>query len=469
MGIQNFKFFLEQLAKLQNSSHIICAWNNIVPHYSINDRKIGFYVDSISVLFRHLQNLVNSKEEGTDDEITDDDYKKVAIEGVLSMNRYIPDDFLTNISKFYIASDSVAPLGKLYTQNKRKQQASKIIPATVRKKATQQFYQEILHLKRVCDYTFDVQFDIDGFGEGEWKCLRNLYYDMEATMVDQAFILGNDSDIMLGAFLINHGNQDIHCIKMNLSKNVDEAILQSSLYNWKSNQPMFKLLYFFMFCLTGNDYIPPILSGTDNQYFTWMNIIVNIENNLLYPKIQQYVKPLAEYIFNYNKTIMEEKILVKSLTFIITFNAVVLSNIPYKKDVDKKFYTEWFEFERNIDHSTELVDSKRQDLIISLENGQFPSHLSAFESFTTSSLWYLCYCTYFLKKNVVSEVDMLDTLPQFKFKYNDKRILNRFEIKGGMLRQDLYENLYERLYYCYFVIERLIKVEELVEESTKND
>lgn len=454
MGIQNFKFFFESLNRLNcGNDSLILNWNAFNSN-TIGEHKIGLYLDSISVLFHHLQFVVNTKEDKEDDEFTDDDFKRIAIEGVKSMLRYIPENVLSCVTKFYISSDSVAPLGKLYTQNKRKQQTSKVIPVNAKMKATTQFCEEILILKQSRGYNFDVHYNHNEFGEGEWKCLRVLYNDLKEHNIDKTFILGNDSDIMLGAFLINNGHQDIYCVKMNLGKNVNENSdsIQSSLYKWKTNESMFKLLYFFMFCLTGNDYIPPILSGTDNQYSTWLDIIYNIRNNVLFPNFKKYVQPLANFIFD-NHSVLNDKELITSLTFIITYNAIVLSNIMYKQDIETKFISAWNKLEQS---SSDYLNEKRNIFMLAKENGQLPDHILAFENFITSSLWYLCYCTYFMKCNVVSINNDLNTIPQFNFQYNDTRIQKRFEINGAKLRQDLYNNIKTRLYNCYFIIEGLI-------------
>jgi hypothetical protein len=328
-------------------------------------------------------------------------------------------------------------------------------------RATIQFYNEILEMKNSRNYSFDIHFDDQGFGEGEWKCLRHIYSDLKNQIVHKTFILGNDSDIMLGSFLMNSGEQEIYCIKMNLSRSIDEndmSTVRSCLYDWKTKQPMFKLLYFFMFCLTGNDYIPPILSGTNNQYATWSNILFNIEQDCkLYPKIQKYVKPLAEYVFtNDNKAneMTKEELLLSS-TFVINFNAIVLSNISYKRDVVSKFLTVWNSFEYSIKHDSTFIDEKRICFTESNENGHLSDYLLAFGDFIRSSFWYLSYCTYFTKCTVVSEKNDLNTIPQFIFKFNDTRIMNRYEIKSTILRTKLYENMENSLYYCYFALESL--------------
>lgn len=343
------------------------------------------------------------------------------------------DDFAVfdSFRKIFIAHDNRAPLAKARVQEKRRRNKC-VVPKELRDAVADEFYVAVSNYRdEKCDESAltrtDVVYDKTlTVGEGEWKCIREIWKDITAGNTEACYVLANDFDVVVGAYCLPTTPIDVNVIwKRRAMENF--CHFYSKLIHWSTDDAVEKLLTVLFLNVYGNDYVPGLITTTSN-YTTVRGTIARTKKLLSFHRCEDLYASLdkiGRYVFdakddNATGTDVDIEEWVTTITFAVIFVGDFLLNVVFNKRktiVESVFFEKWAEFLRNKDEIEEEENESRR-------------------CFVTMSLWYLCYCTSAFKrvdrgtpnvdeKQSIDEDDCVETfeaLPmRTPFKFNDER------------------------------------------------
>lgn len=330
--------------------------------------------------------------------------------------KFLPheDDFhvLKNVKKIFIAHDNRAPVAKARIQEKRRQNRI-AVPKDVRDAVADQFYLAVLDYKELLGFQFDVVYDkTQTIGEGEWKCIREIWKDINEGRTEACYILANDFDVVVGAYCLPKTSSAVNVVwKRQRMENY--CLYESKIINWYSENLLEKLLIVAFLNVYGNDYVPGLITATSNISMV-KSTVLRAREILLYNKREDLcvsLDKISEFIFGNkdDRPIIETEEWITSLTFLIFFVYDMLLNLVFRRPkafVETHFFEKWSDFLRNKDDITEDVNECREYVV-------------------TMVLWYLGYCTSAFRRSDEANDErgtIFEALPlKTPFSYNDER------------------------------------------------
>lgn len=342
------------------------------------------------------------------------------------------DDFdvMKTFRKIFIAHDNKTPLAKVKIQEKRRKNRF-VVPKELRDAVADQFYLTLKDHKETRGLRAEIVYDKTlTIGEGEWKCIREIWKDINDGRTESCYVLANDYDIVLGAY----------CLPSTISRHIDiiwnrqrmenYACYNSKIINWSSNEVVEKLLMVSFLNVYGNDYVPGLITTTGNIQKI-KNIITDVKKLLVLRQRREdlYVslRKIGEFIFGRSdrRPDIDTEEWITTMTFLIFFvydfllHAVFRNNNPIDEAI---FFEKWENFVQNRNEVREEKNECRRYVV-------------------TMFLWYLCYCTNSFNRSETEKEEgrdehtnanegniVLTALPLRKpFLYNDIR--TRFDIE----------------------------------------
>lgn len=359
---------------------------------------------------------------------------------------YVPEKVLQQLKKIYVANDYKTPIGKRRTQIKRENKQTIYVPIEIRKELADAFYAELQKMKEDKTYVFELVYDSkDTIGEGEWKCLREIWSDRIKKDFTEYYILANDFDIVLGSYLMPVGNSDDKRINVIWKRNKTEICARyiSKIINWSTDSPIEKLFIAIYINVYGNDYVPGLIVTTYDftkvyKFITRIHIRLQChEQSELYQKIYN----VAGYIFTDNEqleNVLSENDWIISLTFIFAYVYCHLITIPFYKEIsdakcianENVFFDNWNKCMNELKYNDINNDNNDDDDTIikmtehtNISNDDMKNQQQKY--IITTGLWYIAYCVNAFKRNE-NDTDTdnftLTALPMRRqFVYNDER------------------------------------------------
>lgn len=405
-------------------------WNRETD-YDKNTKR-ALYIDFAGIaygtMYKYIENILVQTDEP---ELTTKNYDRVwenlsakNIAEDIFQNKvlaFIPREENFNIiktfSKIFIAHDHRGPKAKIPVQMIRRKNKI-VVPERVRDEVADQFYATILEYKETFQLSIDVIYDrVKTIGEGEWKCIKEIWSDINENNIRSFYILANDFDVVVGAFCLPR----IPDVRVNViwkrQKCEKPCLYSTRIINWSSNSSLEKLLMLCFINVYGNDYVPKIITAANN-IIDIKNTILNIETILkkhqlenLHVSLHNISKLIFEchlYSSSTEQPRLDTEEWIISITFVLVFVYEFLMNMAFVRNNvnENKFFENWKLFLEKKDEIEEENNDSRRYVIMMV-------------------LWYLCYCvdSFKMGKDVKENAETVFSALPLKnpFTYNDDR------------------------------------------------
>lgn len=417
MGVPQLKYLLEQYSVHREWNKEKDAEKNSTKALYIDFAGIAY-----GVLYKYISDKVNQEEKLDEKFNIDTVLDQLPIEDIandifqLKVVKWLPSfpdfNFLHLIKSIFIANDHETPLAKIKTQEKRRQRTI-IVPKHIRDLVADQFHLRVLKFKTDFKLDTDIVYDkTTTIGEGEWKCIRQIWKDDH---INEYYILANDYDVIVGAFCLPDKN-----VNVIWQAQKEYLTFRSKIITWSTTYMLEKLLIVGFLNIYGNDYVPGIITTTAKIDFIKENIQNFRETMYKHNQEELYInlEKISKYIFETNScNNLENTEWIITITFLIIYIYCFLLNMVFHHNKNYKiedFFKKWDEF----------ILTKNE--IIAEENPQR-------EYVVTMFLWYLCYCTNSFKRTEIPNDKnfIFPALPmQTPFRYNDARTKFNIELEN---------------------------------------